>query len=88
MRIKLHIERLVLDGLPVSRSQAHLVRTAVERELTQLLTVQGFSNQLRGGGVVPALRAGSIRLEKRPQPAAVGKQIAGAVRRGIGKTPR
>ena len=85
MRIKLHIERLVLDSLPVSRTQAQVVRTTVERELTQLLTTQGFSDELRGGGALSSLRAGNIRLEKRPQPATVGKQIAGALHRGIGR---
>lgn len=85
MKIILHIERLVLDGLPVSRAQGHIVRSAVERELTQLFTTRNFPHELRAGGAIPALRGGNIRLEKRAQPAAVGKQIAGAVYHGIGR---
>jgi len=88
MKITFHIERLVLDGLPVSRAQGHIVRTAVERELTQLLATRNFPHELRTGGAIPALRGGSIQVERRSQPAAVGKQIAGAVHRGMGSKKR
>lgn len=84
MKIKLRIERLVLDGLPVSRLQGEKVRRTVEHELTQLLTHGGMANDLRSGGAMPALRAGNIRMEKRSQPETVGKQIAGAVYGKIG----
>ena len=84
MKITLHIERLVLDGLPVARSQRHMVRTAVERELTHLLATSNLPVELRTGGAIKALRGENIRLDKRPQPVTVGKQIAGALHRGIG----
>jgi hypothetical protein len=88
MKIRFHIERLILDGLPVSWSQRHLVQRAVQRELTQLLAGGGLSEELRAGGAVPALRAGSIRLEKGSQPGSVGQKIAGAVYGGIGRNRR
>ena len=84
MKIMLHIERLVLDGLPVARSQGNIVRSAVERELTHLLATRNLQGELRAGGAIPALQGGSIRVGKRPQPRTVGKQIAGALHRGIG----
>jgi hypothetical protein len=88
MKIKVHIERLVLHGLPVSRSQGHLVQATLERELTQLLANGGLSDGLRAGGAVPALPAKNIRLQKDTQPGSVGKQIAGAVYGGIGSNRR
>ncbi len=88
MKIKVHIERLVLHGLPVSRSQGRLVQTTVERELAQLLANGGLSDGLRAGGALPALPAKNIRLEKNGQPGCVGKQIAGAVYGGIGRDKR
>ena len=84
MKITLHIERLILDGLPVGRSQGHMVRSAVERELTHILADRCLSRELRTGGAIPALRGGNIRVDRRSQPVTVGKQIAGAVHRGIG----
>jgi hypothetical protein len=88
MRIIFHIERLILDGLPVSRSHGHLVQKALQRELTRLFATSGLPRQLRAGGAVPALRAGNIRLEKSSQPRSMGRQIAGAVYGGLGKGRR
>jgi hypothetical protein len=84
VKINLHIERLVLDGLPVSRLQGSLVQAAVERELARLLVTGGLSPGFQAGGAVPSLRVGNIRLEKERQPGAIGKQIADAVYGGIG----
>ena len=47
MNIKLHIERLVLDGLPVTRSQGPLVQAAMEAELARLMAEGG----LAGAGI-------------------------------------
>ena len=38
MNINLHIERLILDGLPITRQQGPHVQAAVEAELTRLLS--------------------------------------------------
>ena len=85
MNINLHIERLVLDGLPVETGQAALVKQAVEAELTRLLQVEGFSGPLKSGGALPSLRANSIQLSADKNPAAMGQQIAEAVYRGVAK---
>ena len=44
--IHLHIERLVLDGLPIDRGQGPHVQAAVEAELTRLLTENGLDATL------------------------------------------
>jgi hypothetical protein len=88
MRINLHIERLILDGLPIASSQGPKVRAAVEKELTRLLAAHGLSHELRGGAAVPRVRAGAVQFGKESQPASVGQSIAQAVHEGIGNPNR
>ncbi|MFI5101921.1 MAG: hypothetical protein ACHP9V_00980 [Terriglobales bacterium] len=82
MKIHLHIERLVLDGLPVD--QPRILRNALEQELAGRLMEGGLSPELRSGGAVPHVRGGAIELGQGSHPARLGTQIAGAVYRGIG----
>ena len=84
MKIRLKIERLILDGLPIANAEGPLVQAAVETELARLLADGGLSRELQAGGAVPALRGGNIQVDKGSRPAAMGKQIAGAVYGGIG----
>jgi hypothetical protein len=85
MNINLHIERLVLDGLPIEARQSALVKEAVEAELTRLLQANGLSAGLQSGGAVPNLSAESIQLSTDKNPTRMGQQIAQAVYGGIGK---
>jgi len=82
MNINVHIERVVLDGVPVD--QPRILRRALERELTSRLMEGGLLPELRSGGAVPHVRGGAIELSQRSHPARLGSQIAGAVYRGIG----
>jgi len=84
MKIKLHIERLVLDGLPIARTQGGKVRAAVEQELTRLLAIGGVSHELRPGGAMPSLRGGNIRIEKGANAGDMGREIARSVHGEIG----
>lgn len=88
MNIQLHIERLVLDGLPITRSQRPLVQAAVEAELARLLAADGLSPIVVAGGVLPRVPAGDIQLTKDDDPGSLGQQIARAVYRGIGGSGR
>jgi hypothetical protein len=83
MNIELHIERLVLDGLPVESSQGALIRSAVEAELGRLLAGNGLNPELLSGGALGSLRAGGIQLEHDFTAPQLGGQIAGAVHRRI-----
>ena len=82
--IKVHIERLVLDGLPVTRSQGPQVQAAVEAELSRLMSEGGLAPELASGGAVPSVRANSINSVGR-SPAQIGRQIAKAVYGGMGR---
>jgi hypothetical protein len=77
MNINLHIEQLVLDGLPVTGSQAVLVQEAVESELTRLLgkgNLGHFKNSAAAYSSAPP-----IQLVPGTKPLGLGYQIAHAV---------
>jgi hypothetical protein len=82
--IHLHIERLILDGLPIERSQGPFVQAAVEAELGRLLTENGLAADLQAGGAMPSVNANGIQLASGSSPAQMGKQIAQSVYGGIG----
>jgi hypothetical protein len=85
VNINVHIERLILDGLSVTRSQGPLVQAAVEAELARLLATDGLSPELQVGGAVPSLKAGNIQIASESNPNQLGQQIAQVVYGGIGK---
>ncbi|MCL4705846.1 hypothetical protein KJ068_11830 [bacterium] len=86
MNINLHIERLILDGLPVTRGQSPLVQAVVETELSRLLSERGLASSLQSGGAMPSVRGGGIQLAAKSNPSQIGQQIAQAVYSGIGET--
>jgi hypothetical protein len=85
MKIQVHIERLVLEGLPVSGSQGPQIRSALQKELMRLLSAGGLSDELRGGMAVPSIRVGVIPFGPENQGAKLGRRIARAVHEGIGQ---
>jgi hypothetical protein len=85
MNIDLHIERLILDGLPVTRAQGPLIQVAIESELARLLGVEGLSANLRSGGAIQSLTGGSVRLASDRNPVRLGQQIARAVHGGVSR---
>jgi len=82
--IKVHIERLVLDGLPVILAQGPLVQSAVEAELGRLLSEGGLGPELASGGAVPSVRADGINSAGK-SPAQIGRQIARSVYGGMNR---
>lgn len=85
MNINVHIERLILDGLPIGYGQRPLVQAAVEAELARLLADDGLSPELLAGGALPSVRTGSIQLANEGTTIQLGRQIAQAVYGGIGR---
>jgi hypothetical protein len=83
MKISVHIEHLILEGLPVARHQGVLVQAAVEAELARLLAEGQLDPQLLSGGAVPRLAANTIQLSPAVNPTRLGQQIAQAVHGGI-----
>jgi hypothetical protein len=86
MNIHLHIERLILDGLPLGAGQGALVQAAVEAELARLLVQGGIAPSLQAGGAVPSVRTSTIQPTAQSTPSQMGQQIAHSVYTGMGKT--
>lgn len=77
MNFNLHIERLVLEGLPATGDHAGIIQQAVEAELAHRLAEAGLPRLT--GGALKNIFAGQIQLTAQPGPAQTGRQIAGAL---------
>ena len=87
MNIRLHIERVVLDGLDLSQAEAQNLHASLEAELTQLLA-GGLAPRLLSGGAYPSLAVRGLESGKHPptQASTLGSQVAQAVYGGIGRS--
>lgn len=85
MKIEVHIERLILDGLSVTAAERAQVHAAITAELAGRLAGGGIAESLRGGGAVPQLRAPPVALGPHDRADAIGRQIAFSVHAGIGR---
>ena len=81
MTVYLHIDRLVLDGVPVSAHAGPTLSAAVEGELTRLIQAGGLD--VAPGFSVPRVHAGSVMFEAAATPAVIGARIAGALFDGL-----
>ena len=87
MKINVHIERLVLEGLPLSRAQGPLVQRAVEAELARLFGASGgLAPDLRSAGTIPSAVGSPVQYASEASPRQLGTQIAQSVHAGLGKT--
>jgi len=84
MKINIHIERLVLDGVEIARRDRPLLQSAVEAELARLITTGGLAPDLMSGGAMPRVTAGDLQMTGDNDPARLGHQIAQSVYGGIG----
>ncbi len=84
--IHLHIDHLILEGLPIDRAQGPAIQAAVEAELSRLLTEQGFGGELQQGGAVPSVHANGIQLSSTTNASNLGQQIAQSVYSGMSRT--
>ena len=86
--ITIHIERLILDGLPIAPVRPYQRRTlqaAFEAELTRLIMNGELAFDLRTGGMRKQLPAGVLALNADEAVETLGKKLAQAVYRGIGQ---
>jgi hypothetical protein len=79
MNINVYIERLILDGLPVTSLYSDQIREALGTELACLLEANGLSNSPANGAhanVRP--RWSPIEFARKTYPATLGQEIARA----------
>jgi hypothetical protein len=85
VNIKVHIERLVLEGLPVTAHDGARVQCAVGKELARLIAEGGLSDELCSDGAVPEIRATPFAFAKQSHPTRVARQIARSIYGRVGK---
>ncbi|PTR05763.1 hypothetical protein C8R32_1169 [Nitrosospira sp. Nsp5] len=89
MNIRLHIERLVFDGVLIPPDQRPYLQAAIEAELTRLLSARGIAGGINArlyvGASLYSVNAGQIEISSGRNPAELGRQIAVAVYGGIEK---
>jgi hypothetical protein len=84
MKINFHVERLVLEGVPLDLANRVQLKTALERELTRMLQ-NGLSERISAGGAFDRIRGGTITLAHDLTPNGLGSSIAQAIHAGVGK---
>lgn len=75
--VDVRIERLILDGLPIDRSQRGVIQRAVETTFAEMLQagdLTGLSSRAE-----QFLRANPLRLPPAVSPGGLGRQIGAAV---------
>ncbi|MFL6672249.1 MAG: hypothetical protein ACJ8LG_03035 [Massilia sp.] len=82
MTLRVHIERLVLDGVG---APPQLLQAALQVELARLLAQGGLAPELARGAAVARIAAPAPALATEAGGAQVGVQIAAAVYGGIGR---
>jgi hypothetical protein len=83
MRIDLHIDRLILEGLPAAELEEPKLRAAIQAELIRLLKAQGLSNELKRGVAVPGIKGGTVD-RRGGNAGGLGQSVARAIHAGIG----
>lgn len=85
--INLHIERVVLEGTDIARSESGDVRTTIEKELTRLLVVNGMNSAITSLPIATKRDGGSITFGGANLSNSVGSEIATAIHRSLSHPP-
>jgi hypothetical protein len=79
-QIRLHIEELIVHGVPVGDGSA--LGDALRSELTRLLSAEALPSGLRRNRRITSWDAGTLRVTS-PQPRGLASQVAQVVRRSL-----
>ena len=78
MHLNLNIERIILEGVDLPRSQRSRLQTAVSTELSRLLTENGLPTSWQRGGSIPSIPA-TVSATKGMSPEQMGTEIAQSI---------
>ena len=84
MRIRVQVERLVLEGLPLAAADRERLSSALATELTARLTAGGLDPALLVGGALAGVAAPPVHIDRDETAPALGSRIARSVYRGLG----
>jgi hypothetical protein len=85
MDVRLHIERLRLDGLSITPAERAGLVDALQTELSRLIARDGISDAMAAGLSVPVLDGGTLVVPSPFDPAAFGRALACSLCAGIGR---
>ena len=85
MNVRIHIERLILDGAALTNLQAEGLQSALETELSRLVMEGNLSREIATGGAVREMSVAARTARDSRTPAGIGRQIALAMYGGIGE---
>jgi hypothetical protein len=78
--LTLHIDRIVLDGVPLAASDHKLLRETIQAELSRLIEMRGL-DALQSGAVA---KLGAPAITASPNATSLGAQIASSIYAGMG----
>lgn len=81
MTVRLHIERLVVEGLELSAAEGTRLEAAIAEELSARFAAGGEADW--SGFSVPALSPLAIATAPREGASAIGRQVAAALHGGL-----
>lgn len=85
MNINLHIERLIVDDLPLGEGSERQLRAGLEQELSRLFTAEGLPDSLRGGGARPRMAGAPLSLSPGTTALGLGQGVAQSIYRSLGQ---
>ncbi|MBL9135483.1 MAG: hypothetical protein JNK85_06425 [Verrucomicrobiales bacterium] len=88
MSVRLHIERLVLDGVPGDARHLGRLRAALEVELGRLLSAHAAGGLSSGTLHLASVDAPEVRWSANADPTDSGRQLAQAIFAGVSSTLR
>jgi len=83
VRIVLHVDRVLVEGIPVGPGDGEAIGDALRSELSELLVRGGLGAEVLAGGAAPLVRGGTVGFGLRPDPRALGRGIARSVYEGL-----
>ena len=86
MNIHVHVERLVLEGLALSRAEGAQVQAALEAEIGRSLAFSPLPKELRDGAAT-SVKTAVVDLGAGNNPVDVGRRISHAVCRSLAVQP-
>ncbi|MCW8084278.1 hypothetical protein [Sabulicella glaciei] len=83
MEVRVHIERLILDGPSLGPADRERLEAALSTELSRMIAERGLPPGVARGFAIPGSIGGTV---SRPStdPEAYGRALAGAVYAGLG----
>lgn len=83
--LRLHIGRVVFDGVPLAAGDERIARAALEARLTALLSATPLPARLRSSLFAPSLPVVDLEGTTAMAPDALGSRVAEALHRSFGR---